>query len=331
MAKKTTLVRTIQYWRLVDSRDRTEVDEYDWDSFFRPDINKREQYIVDGITIAGTVRSTALPDLEEVSEKLPVDLVSPFDPELYPVGAVISTTKDYIPNQEDQTSGDQKPLERDGENWEPVDNLFVLHLPFGNMIALLAESVSSSRAGKYADWLNRAMHARRVRDPDDPEFSWAAVPVTDEEAKLKLQQSSKLKSFIVAGRVGEQVPRQNPGFFGMFNGPRKEPNGIRIEVKVSVDRSTTGGDDTEIIHDWFEHTFGTLEGASKAQVSAYVGNKNTPTEIDLINQRLTRKRAVTMEDEGARVISVRNAFTAIWEAFILDLDDLLRLRFLEEK
>lgn len=329
MAKKQPLSRTIQYWRLVDSRDFSIVDEYDWDGLFRKDIDTREQYDIDGIEIAGTLRSTFLPNLKDVARELPSDLAAPFDPELYPIGVVLSTAKDYIPNQEEQQSGNQKPLERDGDNWEPVDNLFVLHLPFGNIIAVMSESVSSSRAGKYAQWLNKALRVRGLTDPNDPDFAWTATPVIDDEAKKKLEESTKLKSFIYAGRIGESVGNEAAGLRSIFNGPKPNVNGLKIEVKVSTDRGTSTDEDSEFIHDWFEETFGTLEGATKAQVSAYVDNKKTPTEIDLISQRLTRKRNVELNDDEARVISVSNAFTAIWEAFLLDRDDLLRLRYNE--
>lgn len=325
MARKNEVERTVQYWRLVDARDHSLVDEAPWDEVMRELHGSRHTFEIEGREHAGTVMplqvlqewkdSLSLSDVPAARSRQNDDVTH---------GVVLAAGKDYVPNQEDISSGSQKPMGLDGANWSPVDNLFVWHLPFGNIIGVLAESTSSSRAVKYADWLTRATHHRY----SDPEFAWSAQPVIDKARANLIQSADRLKSFVYAGEIGDGV-QEARGAKAIFLGPgRKQPTALRIEVKASlVQGKSDTVEDQEVLLDWFNDTFGSLDGAvTKAQVSLPPQADQPASEVDLLHHRLTRKTRVPLALGTTRAFGVSSAVSAIVDAFGYDRADLLKLR-----
>lgn len=327
MPKKDYVDRTVQYWRLVDGRTGLNVPEIEWHAVVTKHIyGQRRKFVIDTRDHSGTSISLAIQPswADAYATNNIADAPNLPDPETT-YGVIIAAGKDYVPNQEHTENGEQAPMSLRGEEWEPVDNLFVTFLPFGNLIAVLSESASSSKAAKFADWLNRAT----VGEWADPEFTWAVKPVIDPTRASLLESATGLKSAIFAGEFGQnvndasglrQIFMPNPG-----SGPTVKQ--IRLEVKASVVRGGSGESDQSAILDWFTSTFGDLEGkVDKAQVTLSGTDSLGVTEVDLIHHRLTRKSAVRLVTGTSRAFTGMSAVSAIIDAYVADFDDLLRLR-----
>lgn len=325
MGKPDPVKRTVQYWRLVDARDRKGQKEMDWNEILGPFLNKRQRHLIGGKEYSGTVKLVKIkPEWQRAFDISDVPGVTLPPNPTHTYGIVLAAEKDYVPNQEELSSGDQKAMTLAGEDWSPVDNLFVWHLPFGNMIGVLAESTSSSRAGKYADWLTKATKDKY----QDPEFAWAAVPVIDQSRTDLFKTTRRITSFVYAGYIGSEV-HDAVGIRDLFLGPKKKnPGAIRIEIKASLVRGKSHPDlDEGIILDLFQENFGSLEGdVKKAQITLPGGNDEPPSEIDLLHHRLTRKTKVELSLGATSAFTLVSAVGAIVESFLLDRADLLRLR-----
>jgi len=326
MAKRNDVPRTVQFWRLVDARDGALVEEVDWDAVMRHLYGHRHTFGLEGREHAGTV--VPINVVEDWADALALNDVPdgvPRENEALTHGVVVAAGKDYVPNQENVGSGSQKPMGLEGDNWSPVDNLFVWHLPFGNMIGVLAESTSSSKAAKYADWLTRATRSLY----DDPDFAWAARPVIDKARANLLKKANGLRSFVYAGEMGAAV-NEATGAKAVFVGPnKKQPTALRIEIKASLVRGKSAPhEDEQVLLDWFTSTFGSLEGeVSKAQVALPASDDTPASEVDLLHHRLTRKVRVPLALGTTRAFTAMSAVGAIVDAFDTDRAELLKLRF----
>ncbi|MDK8496845.1 hypothetical protein QP920_10365 [Corynebacterium marquesiae] len=333
MAKKNSLSRTVQYWRLVDARTEKWVDEYDWENFLRQLYKKDDfdnEFDIDGIPLSGKIHSVKASNYSLLTSQLSqYDLPYVYD-EDSAFTVVLSSSKDYTPNQKNSDTGNQAPMRLNGDEWEPVDNLFIYHLPFANMIAVMAESVSSKRAKVYAEWLNRVMIQQGLFK-NDPDFRWTATPVVDPHAIQKIKNADRLKSVVVAGQFGNQVKKELSPLSSIFGQKlSKDIDGIRLEIKVSTVRGHSTQADEEKILDWYDDTFGSFQqlsdgSATTARVTA-AENNSSYTEVDLINQRITRKRSVALNHDGAAVISYSGATEAILDATANDFETLWSLR-----
>lgn len=332
MTSKTTISRTIQYWRLVDARNEKEVDEYDWDSLFRRLIDKNKPFPVEGKRLSGTIRSHASITYLSIADWCNSHGLQ-VDPDLYPLGIILSSQKDFVPNQEENNTGKQLPVRTQDEHWTPVDNLFVYHLPFGNIIAVLAESVSSTRATKYAGWLNKLFHDQNIVDPKDPEFAWKAAPVIDPDRIKQIHKSKGLKKAEISGRVGTGVSSNVPFLARVLgNVTEKKLGGIKVSISVSIDNQASIPSDRKSILHWFDESLGELGGIEagshkldKAYVESFSENGHI-TEIDLIQQRITRKAKVKLQCGDEKNISYITALDSIHEACAEDIKDLFHLR-----
>ncbi len=323
MARKTTVTRTVQYWRLVDARTGARVDEVDWDGVLRRFVNRRTNYVIDGRDQAGT--AYPLQVSEEWADGLGTsDLPNAMGRQNADVthGIVLASGKDFVPNQENVRSGSQKAMRLDGDDWEPVDNLFVWFLPFGNMFGILAESVSASRAVTYADRLTKATAA----DFDDPDFAWLARPVIDQERVAMLSQADGLKFVNYAGEFGSAV-NDASGVKALFRGPIRTPGALRIEIKATLVRGKSTHGDEQMMLEWFNQNFGELQGrVEKAQVTVTAEADTPPTELDLLHHRLTRKTQVRIGTGTTRAFTPLSALGSIIDAYIVDRTDLVGLR-----
>ena len=247
----------------------------------------------------------------------------PANPEVdAPRMVVLAAAKDYIPNQRNNSSGKQQPMVLSGSDWDPVDNLYIWHLPFGNMIAVLAESLSSARAGRYATWLSRKL---QWKTNDDRKMEFGIVPVIDESRRSLLKSADGLTSFLFTGELGSKVSTEGAGLKTIFGGGKTIPKGIRIQIKASLVRGKSDLGDQKTLLSWFGDTFGSLEGATNAQVKV-VSPSGDLTEVDLINQRVTRKTHVAMSMSANRHFSDTAAGQAIIGAYLEEYQDLYRLQ-----
>lgn len=323
MPSRPFVSRTVQYWRLVDARDGARVTEIDWDEVLRRFVGNRTRHTIDGREHAGT--SYPLQVIHEWDDDLKTSRISNAVAranEEVTHGIVLASGKDFVPNQENRHSGEQQAMQLAGEDWEPVDNLFVWFLPFGNMFGVLAESVSASRAATFADWLTKATAA----DFNDPNFAWQARPVIDQTRSALLQHAGGLKAVAYAGEFGTAV-NDASGVRALFGGPTRAPGAIRLEVKATLVRGKSTHGDEQLILDWFNENFGSLQGqVDKAQVTVAATGDTPPTEVDLLHHRLTRKTQVRIATGATRAFTPLSAIGSIIDAFTLDRSDLLRLR-----
>lgn len=335
MAKKKTLSRTVQYWRLVDARTEQWVEDYDWENFLRKMYqkpNSKNEFEIDGIPISGKIHSVQASSYSLLTSRLK-QIALPYEyNEDSAFTVVLSSSKDYTPNQKNSSTGDQAPMRLDGDEWEPVDNLFIYHLPFANIIAVMAESVSSKRAKVYAEWLNRVMLEQGLFE-DDPNFRWTAKPVVDPHAIEKIKDAERLKSVVIAGEFGDQVKKELSPISSILGQKfSKNIDGIRLEIKISTVRGHGSQEDEERILEWYEETFGSFQKLSDSSpttarvTAAKNGDDPSYTEVDLLNQRITRKRTVALNYEGAAVINYSSATEAILDATVNDFETLWSLR-----
>lgn len=320
--KRKNVNRTVQYWRIVDGPTGDHLEEADWDEFLRRlEVSPNEQSI-NGFPISG--KAYRLNVTEHWNQSLAItdidDAVTRADQKVT-LGLVLASPKDFVPNQQNAASGVQRALSLAGSDWFPVDNLFVWFLPFGNIIGILAESISSSRASTFADWLTRVAQERH----GDSDISYRVVPVVDKERSKVLKQADGLRSFNIAGEIGDMVT-DAPAVKQLFKGQRTTPKAIRIELKVSLVNGKSDYEDQAELLDWFSESFGDLEGATKAQAVVAAGEHAPRTEIDLIQQRLTRKTKIPIDLGLSQAFTPMSAVGAIIDAFVKDRSDLVRLR-----
>lgn len=319
---KNTINRTVQYWRLVDKSTKEPLpNDIDWNKFFAQ-IKGLHSKIIDGRKINGLITP-----LKSDSRKLLAD-ECPLSPNLVTdcqnsYGVVIAADKDFVPNQHDRTSGKQAPVSTN-QGWNAVDNSFLWHLPFGNIIAYVNESHSSVRATKYANWLTDLMRSNGWF-AQDPNFRLGVAPVLDKEAQKRISQAVGLKKAIVRTSVGKRSS-QNASIGKMFaRGDDYEY--IEVETNIRVKRGKSDiADETELLK-WFEENVGTLADFDKAKVKLVDGKGHT-TEVDLVEQRMTRKQGIQLvsASDGANIIDETTVFPAIIRAFNRDANVLDNLK-----
>ena len=87
-----------------------------------------------------------------------------------------------------------------------------------------------------------------------------------------------------------------------------------------------------LFRSWYEETFGSFQKLSDGSpttariTAAKNGDDPGYTEVDLIKQRITRKRTVALNYEGAAVINYSSATEAILDAAANDIETLWSLR-----
>lgn len=324
---KNHIDRTVQYWRIVDGHTGNRLAEEDWQRLLRALQAEPRSFAIDGRSHAGGVHQMSV--VSDWEEALSLDDVpGAVVPEngATTFGIVLAADKDYVPNQRHSVTGAQNPMRLDGEDWEPVDNLFVWFLPFGNFIGVLAESTASTRARKFAEWLTRAVIALG----GDLDTSYDVQAVIDPTRAAMLAHADGLKSIVYAGEIGTAVADAS-GLRSLFVGPTKDVRAIRLEVRATLVRGKSDPHtDEQALLEWYNTTFGPLDGrVSKAQVTMTAADE-PPTEIDLLEHRLTRKKTITIAPGPTRSFTALTALGAIVDAFVLDRADLLRLRANED-
>lgn len=324
MSSEKSLVRTVQYWRLVDGAGHLPVDEQDWTAVLRKAYGAPIEHLILSKAVSGTI-VTLEPDedWDEFLRPARLDnLQQTNDGALYAL--VASTDKDHLPSQAKRGTGEQKAVTVD-KGYAPVDNLFVWFLPFGNIMAVLQESVSSARPKAIASWLTRVMRDQGNLPRNN--FEWTAEPVVDPDKRRYLNSATRLRRMEIGGTVtqSEAGPLRD-----LLRGPRYEGT-YEFEFRVrhiKKHNKETYADDTSDMMDWFEETFGSHLGElDKAKVT-FDGDRGDDVprgEIDLIAQRMTRKRTIEMGKRGQAIVA-SSAVSEIVKAYILDFDELIKFR-----
>jgi hypothetical protein len=294
--KRKAIERTVQFWRLVDGRDGSTMAHVDRHAEWvgRAGVAR---HTIDGVEMTGTVY---VPPSSEG------DLIA----------LVIASEKDYVPRQQDD-EGQQAPMRLDGEDWDPVDNTFVLFLPFGNMFAVLTESTSSTRASMFVRWLNLATgYTAR-----NGEFFWNCEPVIDPDRAQLLQRASGLRKLEVTGRIGSSVTASRGVFRTLRGAAPEQLSGWSVKIEITrVPGVTTQEDEAELL-ELFQRNFGTppQQGdrpESRLTVTTAPDDvRERPEEIDLIHHRITRKARVQMADLPGRSFDTAPAVDALVKAF----------------
>ncbi|AKF27800.1 hypothetical protein YH66_09680 [[Brevibacterium] flavum] len=325
MAKKK-ITRTVQFWRLVDSQTGLPASQtINWHAVFNANSFKPFPLTIEGRAHTGTVRLLSQPVIDELQQNFPLTQIPAPGSASY--GVVLAADKDYIPNQHNQSSGAQQPVGV-AKGWAPVDNLFVWHLPFGDMIAVLAESQSSSRAGRYASWITAFLKSNGVIK--NPDFHFIAAPVIDSARAKKLKNAKGLKAFTFGGDFGKNVANAT-GIDSVVAGPKNyDAIRIKIEAKVVSNKGSVA-DEGELLQ-WFDTVFGQLAAPTDGQPTTakvkMVDGAGATTEVDLIKHRMTRKRTLPLEQtsDNVKVIEENNAFLALVAAANQDMQELYTLR-----
>lgn len=316
---KNTIDRTVQYWRLVDASTHDPLEnDIDWNKFFEQIIGLQTKglhsKIIDGRNLSGLITPLKAESRKLLADECPLsrNLITDCQDSY---GVVIAADKDFVPNQHDSNSGKQAPVGTN-QGWNAVDNSFLWHLPFGNIFAYVNESNSSVRATKYADWLTDLMRSNGWF-AKDPNFRLTVAPVLDKEARKRIGQAVGLKKVIVRTSVGKKSSK-NASIGKMFaRGDDYEY--VEIETNIHVKRGKSDVADQAELLNWFNENVGALEDFDKAKVNLVDAKENT-TEVDLIEQRITRKQGIQLvsASAGANIIDETTVFPAIIRAFNRD-------------
>ncbi|WP_156372413.1 hypothetical protein [Arthrobacter sp. Leaf337] len=323
LAEKS-LVRTVQYWRLVNGANLQPAEEQDWNTILKNAYGDPKTHLVLNKVVSGKVftlqpeddwdeflRPSSMNGLKQVDDGTVYALVA-------------STDKDHLPSQAKRGTGEQKAVTVD-KGYTPVDNLFIWFLPFGNIMAVLQESVSSARPKAIATWLTHIMRAQGNLPQHN--FQWTAEPVVDPDKKRFLDNAKRLRRIEIGGTVKQSV---NGPLRDLLMGPTYEGT-YEIELKVrhvKKNNRQSYASDTRDMMDWFEETFGGHLGEldkAKVVVDRDPGDHIPQGEIDLISQRITRKRSIEVGKRGQAILA-SSAVSEIVKAYIQDFDELAKLR-----
>lgn len=330
MARQKYVPRTIQYWRLVDGLDASPLGPIDWFRVLADLADEPQHADAEGRTLTGTVKAVNItPEVGSfMEENIPDDAPSLASFETT-YGLVLAEAKGYVPNQQHRDNGDQQAMDLAGDEWDPVENLYVWFCPFGNMFASIAESNSSPRAGIFALWLAKVMNEKGMLTPDASGGTrqLAVEPVIDKQRANILQSADGLKKMTVAGLIGHTtVPAT--GFDQLFRGQTLSAGALKVEISVSTVRGMSGHDDEEKILNFYQDVFGSLKGdITKAQVttSADYALDMPATEIDLLHHRLTRSTRIPLHLGETHAFEALPTIGRIVSAFEDDGHDLLRI------
>ncbi|MGF6835889.1 hypothetical protein QF015_004090 [Paenarthrobacter sp. TE4293] len=323
MAKKN-LTRTVQYWRMVNAATNEPVAEQNWAEILKTAYGAPITHLILNKEITGKV-FTLQSDEAWQNFLTPAslnNLTQSMGETVY--GLVATTDKDHLPNQAQRGTGEQKPVTVE-EGYAPIDNLFVWFLPFGNIMAVLQESVSSARPKAIAAWLTHVMRDQNKLPQHN--FHWAAQPVIDPERRKILNRASRLRRMQVGGTV---TSTDSGPLRDLFLGPEYEGE-YEVEFRIRHIKKRNPEhyeDDTAASMDWFMEQFGSHLGeldVARVTVDKDPGDDIPRGEIDLLAQRMTRKRTIQLGQHGQAIVA-SSAVSEIVEAYIQDFEDLAKLR-----
>lgn len=321
--KKKKIRRTVHFWQLVDNSTGAPVAERNWYGVMKAISTEVITHRVLEKEITGKVFTGNPPKGTEqlIMHSLHDDFKDSYDGAAYVL--VLSTEKDYVPNQRHRTSGDQKPMGTDDQH-VPVDNTFVYFLPLGNFMAVLQESAASIRPNYICGWLDRVMQNKGLLPQHN--FHWDSRPLLDSRTRAALQDAGRLRSATIGATL---TPAQNSGFKTLFGGGDQYGGAFELEIKVRHVKKYNPAhhvEDTEQTYEWFTETFGKLEGKGLKKAKVVLDGPGRRTgEIDLMQHRLTRKAEIVIEKRDQSINS-SSALDAMVGAFAAQADQLKELR-----
>lgn len=223
--------RTVQYWRIVDGKDSEPLPkDLDWNKIFLS-TKKLHTKTIDGRKLTGTIHS-----LDSQSQQILAE-DSPLSPTVIrecqsSFGIRIAADKDHIPNQQDGNSGNQAPVSTN-KGWNTVDNSYVWHIPFGNIIAYVNESNSSVRATRYAKWLSNLLKENGIFKSDDV-ASLTVVPVLDQQTRERLKNAVGMKHVVLQTSLGRDSSKSSA--LGQMFTRNKDFEYVVLDTKIRVER-----------------------------------------------------------------------------------------------
>lgn len=304
--------RTIQYWRLVDASDGSPMSkDFNWIKLFSQIDRKTFSTRLAGRDCFGKI-FTLSDRINSIFSEVSSEVATQIN-----YGIVLASDKDYIPNQQDKQTGNQSPVVLN-QGWDAIDNSFIWHLPFGNMFAILLESQTSSRAEKYASWLTQLLKEERIFE--NPNFRFSAEPVVDRNAIEHIRKARGLRSVVLRANYGRNASNNLLG--NIFSATQKFEN-VEVEIKVKVKRGISPAADEVNVLNWFNDNFGRNVDSFSRATATMVNDSGDATEINLIKERLTRKKTIRLNQSAAPASIDRDVvFEKIAEAYVKDYQEL---------
>lgn len=320
------MVRTVQFWRLVDLKSKKPVPEQDWHAILR---NMGTAAITHHILKKELTCSVVALDISsEWAGLLPPDDVENLAQQMNDettYGVVVATDKDHIPSQGKRGTGEQKPVTIE-DGFSPIDNLFVWFLPFGNIFGVLMETQSAARPQAFASWLTRVMRDQGTLTQHN--FEWGVVPVIDKGRREALAKARQLKSVYVAETI---TPASPSPLRDLLAGPVFEGK-YKLEIKLRAIKEKGHAhfeEDAKELRDWLEETFGsdyTSLDAAQVQFNRHPGDDLPTGIVNLLDHKLTRKRTILMRQGSFQSFSAVSALSEIVKTYTIEFDELLKLR-----
>lgn len=287
MAKKS-IDRTVQYWLLTDGRTDQPTGTVDWkDAIERW---SRTRPIID---ILGD-------EVQGVGHQVGGEWL----------GLTLSKVRDHVPKQGEFQSGTREQMQvHDG--WHAIDDAFIYFCGPGNTIAVMAESLQATRINRIVYWLNEMLKPAG----DQSDFYYSYQPVIDTFRRQKLEDAHGLKMVHFEGVFGKHT--RPPGLIQMvlnqFN--PQQIDGLKVEVKITREQKNGSASDEERVLDLLSEYLGPIDADTAPGTRGYdkfsVKPQGSATEIDLISQRLTRKKKVPLDTGSTQSIFADQAFIAL--------------------
>lgn len=279
MAPKKNLVRTVAYWRLVNAVDHCPVEHFDWPTLlakWASDGPVRVSW--DGDDYTGTVYP-----LNEID------------------GLILAKGKDFVPNEAD-ASGKQHTMRSRGDDWDPVDNLFVHFLPFGNVIAIVRESNSAPAAGTLARWLTRSKVFQKQE--------WGADVIIDPGRRERLQGKEGVKELFVATRASS-LPAEHGGALRRLRGLR-DFGDVEVEITIKAKGKERRAEQSDLL-DVANEVISGLD-LTKGYAKTTATDSEGAETIDFLKHRITRRRQIHLPSGHDRSLQAKDAFEVLQTA-----------------
>ena len=299
--KRKSIERTIQYWILTDRRTGEPVGSVNWPAIVEQWAMTRPTVEVDGADVQG------------IGYKVAGEWR----------GLTLSKVRDHVPKQGEFNGGSRDRV-RVNRGWHAIDDAFIYFCGPGNVIAVMAESLQAMRINRITEWLDLMLE----KPATDPDFSWSNEAVVDSLRRQRLEDAHGLKMAHFEGVLGRSTQRV-PGLIRALTGQAIDEtrvDGIKVEIKITAERKHGSFADEEQILSLLTEHLGHLDADTTPGTRGYskfsVKPHGSPNEIDLIKQRLTRKRQVQFNDGPTQAIFADKAFEALYGSFEADREDI---------
>ncbi len=202
-----------------------------------------------------------------------------------------------------------------GNQWDPVDNLYVRFLDFGNCVAVLRESTSSPTITTLAKWL--------TKDATFGDTHWIAQAVIDPEARARILRAGRIREVGVIASAAD-LAGQDGGLLSTLSS-LDQFGDVMVELRIFTE---TGGDhqaeQARLSRFASNILRSPLEAAlRKGHVKTVAEGSEAAASIDMIRDRITKGLPVQLSRGHDRSIRAEAACAALDDAIDAD-EDLLR-------